>query len=62
MKIDNSPVTIAKVFGVRPLHVRRQLARNAKAIRTFSAEDLQLWGKTKAQAEAVAADYERRAA
>lgn len=56
-----SPEHIATVFGCTIDQARAGLRSSAVAIRRLSKRDLERWGKTRSQANAIAGDYERRA-
>jgi len=51
---------IAKNLGVTTAQVRAGLLRNAKSMRGYSDADLKRMGKTRAEVNAIADDYEKR--
>ncbi len=60
MKTICTPELIAAKLGVTPSQAAFGLKRNADAMRRYTDVDLKRWGKTRAEANAIADDYERR--
>jgi len=61
MKTKYTPEIVAKTLGCTVEQAKDGLKRSAAGVRALTDADLKRWGKTRKQADAIAADYELRA-